>query len=227
MSKYWWHFQKKKEQEKILWDSPFNKSISFQGYALSSSSYMANWGSVVTWSKVSKNVQIYRKNGTLITLGQNVTLKLDKNMGTKCHRHCDKPFKFSRSECLNLGWTDNRSALRQCYSSKLPQQTVCWVDALFGQIVMWSVHGWTDRQGTGTNYRRGTSSRGCGWEELWGRFRYEAVHNTQKVRTCDESYFLNKRFDQSVSTFWLTNTNAFFKLKCLARYIISILWGIV
>jgi hypothetical protein len=58
-------------------------------------------------------------------LGRNVTAKLDENTRTKCHRlcdkilqgvgmsHCDKPSKFTRSECHNLGWTNNRSTLRR------------------------------------------------------------------------------------------------------------------
>ncbi len=63
--------------------------------------------------------------------------------------HCDKPSKFTRSECHNLGWIDNPSTLRQnvtvvkCHS----RQFVGWTLSL-GQNVAWSVRGWTDHQCT-------------------------------------------------------------------------------
>ncbi len=84
-----------------------------------------------------------------------------KNTRTKCHRlwdkilqwdalsHCDKPSKFTRWECHNLGWMDNLSTLRQnvtvvkCHSRRF----VGWTLSL-GQNVAWWVHGWTDRQCT-------------------------------------------------------------------------------
>jgi hypothetical protein len=62
---------------------------------------------------------------------------------------CDKPSKFTRSECHNLGWTDNPSTLRRnvtvvnCHS----RQFVRWTLRL-GRNVTWSVRGWTDHQGT-------------------------------------------------------------------------------
>jgi hypothetical protein len=65
--------------------------------------------------------------------------------------HCDKPTKFTRSECHNFGWTDNPSTLRRnvtvvnCHSRRF----VGWTDSV-GRNVTWSVCGWTDRQGTGT-----------------------------------------------------------------------------
>ncbi len=79
-----------------------------------------------------------------------------KNTWTKCHRlwdkilhwvglsHCDKPSKFTRSECHNLGWTDNPSPLRRnvtvvnCHSIRF----VGWMRRL-GWNVVWSVRGWT------------------------------------------------------------------------------------
>jgi hypothetical protein len=81
-----------------------------------------------------------------------------KNMWTKCHRLlvkiiqwvclslCDKPSKFTRSEYHILGWTGNPSTETECHSSKLSQQTVCWVDASFGSkccVVGLSVDGWS------------------------------------------------------------------------------------
>ncbi len=84
-----------------------------------------------------------------------------KNTRTKCHRlldkilqwdglsHCDKPSKFTRSECHNFGWTDNPSTLRRnvtvvkCHSRRF----VGWTNSV-GRNVTWSVCGWTDRQCT-------------------------------------------------------------------------------
>ncbi len=84
-----------------------------------------------------------------------------KNTCTKCHRlwdkilqgvgisRCDKPSKFTRSECHNLGWTNNQFTLRRnvtganCHSRRF----VGWTDSV-GRNVVWSVRGWTDRQGT-------------------------------------------------------------------------------
>jgi hypothetical protein len=63
--------------------------------------------------------------------------------------HCDKPSKFTRSECHNFGWTDNPSTLRRnvtvvkCHSRRF----VGWTDSV-GQHVAWLVCGWTDRQCT-------------------------------------------------------------------------------
>ncbi len=63
--------------------------------------------------------------------------------------HCDKPSKFTRSLCHNLGWTDNPSTLRRnvtvvnCHSRRFVSWTLC-----LGRIVAWSVYGWTDGQGT-------------------------------------------------------------------------------
>ncbi len=87
-----------------------------------------------------------------------------KNVQTKCHRlwdkilqwdslsHCDKPSKFTRSECHNLGWTDNLSTLRQnvrvnCHSRRF----VRWTLSL-GRNVAWSVRGWTDHHCTTIKY---------------------------------------------------------------------------
>jgi hypothetical protein len=84
-----------------------------------------------------------------------------KNTRTKCHRlwdkilqwdglsHCDKPSKFTRSECHNFGWTDNPSTLRRivtvvkCHSRRF----VGWTKSV-GLNVTWSVFEWTDRQCT-------------------------------------------------------------------------------
>jgi hypothetical protein len=87
--------------------------------------------SVVCHVKVSKNSRIFRKNGPFVTLGQNVTLKLDKKNADKMSQtwgqnitvrqlflqwdslsHCDKQSKFTRSEIHNFGWMDNPSTLR-------------------------------------------------------------------------------------------------------------------
>ncbi len=91
-----------------------------------------------------------------------------KNTRTKCHRlwdkilqwdglsHCDKPSKFTRSECHNFGWTDNLSSLRRnvtvvkCHSRRF----VGWTNSV-GRNVTRSVCGWTDRQCTADN--------GCRW----------------------------------------------------------------
>jgi hypothetical protein len=87
-----------------------------------------------------------------------------KNTWTKCHRLwvkiiqcvglslCDKQSKFTRSECHNLGWTDNPSTLRRnvtvvnCHSRRF----VGWTLRL-GRNVAWSVCRWTDRLGTDVN----------------------------------------------------------------------------
>ncbi len=112
--------------------------------------------------KVSKNERILRKNGHFVMLGRNVTAKLNRNTRSKCHRiwdkilqwdslsHSEKPFKFIRSECHNLGWTDNLSTMRlnvtvvNCHSRRF----VGWMLRLVWNV-MWPVCGWTDRQGTG------------------------------------------------------------------------------
>ncbi len=70
------------------------------------------------------------------TLGQNITVR---RFGLS---HCDKPSKFTRSECHNFGWSDNPSTLRRnvtvvkCHSRRF----IGWTDSV-GRDVAWSVVG--------------------------------------------------------------------------------------
>jgi hypothetical protein len=129
--------------------------MSWRSCVLSSRSYAALYGSIVTQRqnvKVGWNVTILQKNETFIILGRNVTAELDKNTGTKCHRlwkwvevsHCAQNHFNSRSECHIFGWTYSPFTLSWHVTVvKLSQQTVC-----LGWNVPWSVCGWADRHGT-------------------------------------------------------------------------------
>ncbi len=129
------------KKQEISWDSPFKDPLSHV--------------------KVSRNWRIFGKNGLLWCLDEMSQQSWTKNTQTKCHRlwdkilqwdglsHCDKPSKFTRSECHNFGWTDNPSTLRRnvtvvkCHSRRF----VGWTNSV-GRNVTWTVCGWTDRQCT-------------------------------------------------------------------------------
>ncbi len=113
-----------------------------------------------TW-KWAEMGEFFRKMDLLLHWDEMSQQSWTKKTWTKCHRlwdkilqwdglsHYDKPSKFNRPKCHNLGWTDNPSTLRwnvtvvKCHSRRF----VGWTPSL-GQNVAWSVRGWKDRQCT-------------------------------------------------------------------------------
>jgi hypothetical protein len=92
--------------------------MSWQSCLLSSSSDTALYGSVVTQRENVKVGPSFPKNGPFITLGQNVTTKLDKIQGknvtdlginyyseSKCHTVANRPNFLHRNVTILGGWT--------------------------------------------------------------------------------------------------------------------------
>ncbi len=116
--------------------------------------------------------------------------------------HCDKPSKFTGSECHNFGWTDNPSTLRRnvkvvkCHS----RWFVGWTNSV-GRNVTWSVCGWTDRQYTVlcivVSELWSLEPRG-GRVESWGFGRQCSLAQTWSVKKGDQKI-------KVALTLWLKN----------------------
>ncbi len=152
---------RKKFHETVPLNHMWTTSCLSRAVLLTLSSYRALQGSDIKRESEQKWVNFLCKMDLLLCWDKMSQQSWMKNMQTKCHRlwdkilqqdglsHCDKPSKFTRLECHNLGWTDNPSALKwnvtvvNCHSRRF----VGWMLSL-GQNVAWLVHGWTDHQGT-------------------------------------------------------------------------------
>ncbi len=153
------------KKQEISWDSPFKWHLDYSMSRQSCALYIKFIHgplriSCHTW-KWAEMGEFFRKMDLLLCWDEMSEQSWMKNMRTKCHRlwdkilqwdglsHCDKLSKFTRSECHNLGWTDNPSTLRRnvtvvkCHSRRFVGWTLC-----LGQNVAWSVCGWTDHQYT-------------------------------------------------------------------------------
>ncbi len=134
MKIYWWRCQKEKSKK------------SHETVPLRISCHTWKWAEIC---------EFFRKMDLLLCWDEMSQQSWMKNTRTKCHRlwdkilhcdslsHCDKPSKFTRSECHNLGWTENLSTVVKCHSRLF----VGWTDSV-DRNVTWSVCGWADRQCT-------------------------------------------------------------------------------
>ncbi len=151
----------RRKKQEISWDSPFKWHLNYSMSRQSCASYIKFIHgplriSCHTW-KWAEMGKFFGKMDLLLRWHEMSQQSWTKNTRTKCHRlwdkilqwgslsHCDIPSKFIRSECQNLGWTDNPSTSRRnvtvvkCHSRRF----VGWTLSL-GRNVAWLVRGWMD-----------------------------------------------------------------------------------
>ncbi len=153
------------KKQEISWDSPFKWHLDYSMSRQSCALYIKFIHgpfriSCHTW-KWAEMDEFFGKMDLLLRWDKMSQQSWTKNTQTKCHRlwdkilqwdslsRCDKPSKFTRSECHNLGWMDNPSTLRRNVTVvKCRSRRFVWWTLSLGRNVAWSVRGWTDRQCT-------------------------------------------------------------------------------